>query len=181
MTKKKNPDLPLCIKLCGILKALFCWLILCIYTSQDSSVSIFDRLSGLITDSLLCTRPNFRDYPITSCVPTNKGASLPFTNWNEEWCQCSKERPITENYWIQKELKKKRDMWSALGCLWISSDFIRKKMAEAIPPDNSQLVCVGELCCPKISEKRKWKNHAVPLQFILSSELPQTILQLACG
>lgn len=24
----------------------------------------------------LCTRPNFRDYPITACVPTNKGASF---------------------------------------------------------------------------------------------------------
>lgn len=49
-------------------------------------------------------------------------------------------------------------MWSALGCLWISSDFIRKKMAEAIPPDNSQLVCVGELLLPKISEKKKVKD-----------------------
>lgn len=36
-------------------------------------MSIFDRLSGLITDSLLCTRSNFRDYPITACMPTNKG------------------------------------------------------------------------------------------------------------
>lgn len=61
---------------------------------------------------------------------------------------------------------KKQDMWSALGCLWVSSDFIRIKMAEAIPPDNSQLVCVGELRCPKLSEKRKCKNHAAPLQFI---------------
>lgn len=61
-------------------------------------MSIFDRLFGLITDSLLCARSDFRDYPITACVPTNKRASLPFTNWNEEWRQCSKESPITENY-----------------------------------------------------------------------------------
>lgn len=44
-------------------------------------------------------------------------------------------------------------MWPALGCLWVSSDFIRKKkreaMAEAIPPDISQLPRVGErLCLP---------------------------------
>ncbi|CAB1419026.1 unnamed protein product [Pleuronectes platessa] len=28
-----------------------------------------------------------------------------------------------------------------------------KKMDEAIPPDNSQLVCVGERCCPSLKEK----------------------------
>ena len=89
----------------------------------------------------------------------------------------------------EEELKKKererereierRICGLPLGCLWISSDFIRKKMAEAIPPDNSQLACVGEPRCPKkkrkrkkkISEKRKWKNHAVPLQFILCIRL----------
>lgn len=30
----------------------------------------------------------------------------------------------------------------------VSSDFIRIKMAEEIPPDKGQLVCVGELICP---------------------------------
>lgn len=86
------------------------------YTLQDSSVSMFDRLSSLITDSLLCGCPNFGDYPITICVPTNKGTSLPFSNWNGEQSHTQRRgRPITENYWIEEWNK---DVWSALGCLW---------------------------------------------------------------
>lgn len=34
-------------------------------------------------------------------------------------------------------------------CGVVSSDFIRIKMAEAIPPDKGQLVSVGELGCQK--------------------------------
>lgn len=43
-----------------------CVFVVCISTLQDSSVSIFDCLSGLISDSLLCARSNFGDYPITA-------------------------------------------------------------------------------------------------------------------
>lgn len=147
-----------CLKLCGILKTLFCWLILCIYTLQDSSVSIFDRLFGLITDSLLCTRPNFRDYPITACVPANKGASLPFTNWNEEWCQCSKERPITENYWIEKEWKKKKKKKGYVVCLGLLVDFLwfhqKKRWLRRFPQTTASWCVCRRALLPKISEKR---------------------------
>ena len=51
-------------------------------------------------------------------------------------------------------------------CGVVSSDFIRLKMAEAIPPDKGQLVSVGELGCPplpkiekKIFKRRKSKYH----------------------
>lgn len=49
----------------------------------------------------------------------------------------------------------------------VSSDFIRIKMAEVIPPDKGQLVCVGELICPppktkQNSENRKPKNNTTP-------------------
>lgn len=76
--------------------------------------------------------------------------------------------------------KKKEDMWSALGCLRISSDFIRKKMAEAIPPDNSQLVCVGELCCPKSLRKESESTTLCLCNSSSASQLPQTIPRLAC-
>lgn len=64
-------------------------------------------------------------------------------------------------------------MRSALGCLWISSDFIRKKMAEAIPPDNSQLVCVGELCCPKSLRK---ESERITLRLCNSSSASELTL-----
>lgn len=136
-------------------------------------MSIFDRLSALITDSLLCTLPNFGDYPITACVPTNKGASLPFTNWNEEWCQCSKGRPITENYWIVKELKgwgwggKREGCVVRLGLLVDFLWFHQKKDGWGDSPRQQPAGVCRRALQPKISEKRKWKNHAVPLQFIL--------------
>lgn len=44
----------------------------------------------------------------------------------------------------------------------VSSDFIRIKMAEAIPPDKGQLVCVGELVCPpkiNLREKKTKESH----------------------
>lgn len=45
----------------------------------------------------------------------------------------------------------------------VSSDFIRIKMAEAIPPDKGQLVCVGELVCPpkkiNLREKKTKDSH----------------------
>lgn len=67
----------------------------CISALQDSSVSIFDHLSGLITDSFLCACSNFGDYPITARSPANNrvrwGGSLPCVNWKEERCQSSKE------------------------------------------------------------------------------------------
>lgn len=37
-------------------------------------------------------------------------------------------------------------------CGVVSSDFIRIKMAEAIPPDKGQLVSVGERGCPPQKE-----------------------------
>lgn len=55
-----------------VVKFLLCVFVVCISTLQDSSVSIFDQLSGLIADSLLCPRSNFGDYPITACAPANK-------------------------------------------------------------------------------------------------------------
>lgn len=127
-------------------------------------MSIFDWLSGLITDSLLCTRSNFRDYPITACVLTNKGVSLPFANWNKEWCQRSKERPITENYWIE-ELKNRICglPWAARGFPLISSEY---RWLWRFPPDNNQLARVGELGCPKSLRKEILREHAAPLQFI---------------
>lgn len=66
--------------------------------------------------------------------------------------------------------KIKKDVWPAFGCLWISSDFIRKEMAEAIPPDNSQLVCVGEVCCPKSVRK---ESERLMLCLCNSSSLPE--------
>lgn len=39
-------------------------------------------------------------------------------------------------------------------CGVVSSDFIRIKMAEAIPPDKGQLVSVGERGCPIIIIKK---------------------------
>lgn len=74
-------------------------------------------------------------------------------------------------------VKKKSDVWPAFGYLWISCDFIRKEMAEAIPPDNSQLVCVGEVCCPK--SVRKDARCASAIHPLYQSN-PQTILQLTC-
>lgn len=67
---------------------------------------------------------------------------------------------------------REKDVWSALGCLWISSDFIRKKMAEAIPPDNSQLVCVGELCSPKSLRKENERITLCLCNSSSASELP---------
>lgn len=70
-------------------------------------------------------------------------------------------------------------MWSAFGCVRISSDFIRKKMAEAIPPDNSQLVCVGERCCPKSLRKESERITLCLRNSSSASESPRTILQPA--
>lgn len=42
--------------------------------------------------------------------------------------------------------------WAAGGFPLVSSEK-KKKTAKAIPPDNNQLVCVGELCCAKSKRK----------------------------
>lgn len=43
----------------------------------------------------------------------------------------------------------------------VSSDFIRIKMAEAIPPDKGQLVCVGELVCPPQNKSLRKENQRI--------------------
>lgn len=43
-----------------VVKFPLCVFVVCISTLQDSSVSIFDQLSGLIADSLLCPPLKFR-------------------------------------------------------------------------------------------------------------------------
>lgn len=107
-------------------------------------------------------------------MPTNKGASLPFTNWNEEWCQCSKEKAYHGELLNREGVKKiiiKKGMCglpsAACGFPLISSE---KEMAEAIPPDNSQLVCVGEVCCPKSVRK---ESERLTLCLCNSSSLPE--------
>lgn len=58
---------------------------------------------------------------------------MPCVNWKQDRCQCSKESPPS----LRIIEQRKRGV--------VSSDFIRIKMAEAIPPDKAQLVGVGEL------------------------------------
>lgn len=59
--------------------------------------------------------------------------------------------------------------WAACGFPLISSE---KKMAEAIPPDNSQLVCVGELCSPKSLRKENERITLCLCNSSSASELP---------
>lgn len=61
-------------------------------------------------------------------------------------------------------------MWSAFGrrvdFLWFHQK--KKDGRNDFPPDNVQLVCVGESCFPKSLGEEKLKNHAAPRLFVLS-------------
>lgn len=67
-------------------------------------MSIFDHLSGLITDSFLCARSNFGDYPITASARANKrggwgwGALCLVLIGRKSGARAQKRASITENY-----------------------------------------------------------------------------------
>lgn len=80
-----------------VVKFPLCVFVVCISTLQDSSVSIFDQLSGLIADSLLW--PPAQISGIIQLTLAHRqtrgggGGSLPYFNWKQDRCQCSKESP----------------------------------------------------------------------------------------